>query len=39
MVVWGGSAIKGNVQFARAFAKDGDNMLLMLVELLVNSMP
>jgi hypothetical protein len=37
MMVGEGPAIKRNMYLARAFAEDGDDMLLVIVEVTVNS--
>jgi hypothetical protein len=39
MVAARGPAIKGDVYLAGAFAKDGDNVLTILVIMLENSIP
>jgi hypothetical protein len=39
MVVWGGPAIKRDVNLARAFAKGGDNVLFVLCEMAADITP
>jgi phage-related protein len=39
MVVWGGPAIKRDVNLTRAFAKGSDNVLLVLCEMVADITP
>jgi hypothetical protein len=39
VTVGGSSAIKGDVYLARAFAKNGDYVLLVIAEVMINSTP